>query len=147
MVTRPRRPAAPCVASSGSPSWSPALAALLAGPAGAFEGEKDLYEAAKKEQAFTWYTAHYDSESAAAVCGGFEKKYPGIKCNYVRTTAQVAYQRLAQDQKAGLAIASLIGSTDQGHNDKMKADGWLMKYRPRSLERADRRLHAVQRSR
>ena len=109
------------------------LAALLAGPAGAFEGEKDLYEAARKEKAFTWYTAHYDSESAAAVCGGFEKKYPGIKCNYVRTTAQVAYQRLAQDQKAGLALASLIGSTDQGHNDKMKEDGWLMKYRPRSL--------------
>ncbi len=109
------------------------LATLVAGPAGAFEGEKDLYEAAKKDKAFTWYTAHYDSETAAAVCGGFEKKYPGIKCNYVRTTAQVAYQRLAQDQKAGLAIASLIGSTDQGHNDKMKQDGWFMKYRPRSL--------------
>ncbi|MEK7838540.1 MAG: ABC transporter substrate-binding protein, partial [candidate division NC10 bacterium] len=55
------------------------VAALLAfaAPAAAFEGEKELYEAAKKEKAFTWYTAHYDSESAAAVCGGFEKKYPG----------------------------------------------------------------------
>jgi len=110
-------------------------AALVAFPAsaGAFEGEKDLYEAAKKEKAFTWYTAHYDSETAAAVCNGFEQKYPGIKCNYIRQTAQVSYQRLAQDQKAGLAIASLIGSTDQGHYDRMKKDGWLMQYRPRSL--------------
>src|SRR3990167_8054590 len=111
------------------------VAALLAfaAPAAAFEGEKELYEAAKKEKAFTWYTAHYDSESAAAICSGFEKKYPGIKCNYIRTTAQVAYQRLAQDQKAGLAVASVIGSTDASHFGRMKQDGWLLKYRPKSL--------------
>ena len=111
------------------------VAALLAfaAPAAAFEGEKELYEAAKKEKAFTWYTAHYDSESAAAICNGFEQKYPGIKCNYIRTTAQVAYQRLAQDQKAGIAGASVISSTDQGHYGRMKQDGWLMKYRPKSL--------------
>ncbi|HET8577513.1 MAG TPA: extracellular solute-binding protein [Methylomirabilota bacterium] len=99
----------------------------------AFDGEKELYDAAKKEKEFTWYTAHYGSETAAAVCAGFEKKYPGIKCNYVRTTAQVAYQRLAQDQKAGLAVASVIGSTDLSHFPRMKKDGWLMKYRPKSL--------------
>jgi iron(III) transport system substrate-binding protein len=99
----------------------------------AFEGEGQLYEAAKKEKELTWYTAHYGSETAAAVCGGFEKKYPGIKCNYIRTTAQVAYQRLAQDQKAGLAVASVIGSTDASHFGRMKQDGWLLKYRPKSL--------------
>ena len=99
----------------------------------AFEGEGQLYEAAKKEKELTWYTAHYGSETAAAVCNGFEKKYPGIKCNYIRTTAQVAYQRLAQDQKAGLAVASVIGSTDASHFGRMKQDGWLLKYRPKSL--------------
>jgi iron(III) transport system substrate-binding protein len=99
----------------------------------AFDGEQQLYEAAKKEKELTWYTAHYSSETAAGVCGGFEKKYPGIKCNYVRTTAQVAYQRLAQDQKAGLAVASVIGSTDVSHFGRMKKDGWLMKYRPKGL--------------
>ncbi len=115
-----------------------ALVALLAvltlvASAAAFDGESALYDAAKKEKAFTWYTAHYNSETAAAVCNGFEKKYPGVKCNYVRTTAQVAYQRLAQDQKAGLAVASVISSTDIGHYGRMKQDGWLMKYRPKSL--------------
>ena len=86
------------------------LAAVLLVPAagGAFEGEKELYEAAKKEKELTWYTAHYNTETAAGICGGFEKKYPGIACKYVRTTAQVAYQRLAQDQKAGIAQACSV---------------------------------------
>ncbi len=99
----------------------------------AFDGEPQLYEAAKQEKAFTWYTAHYNSETAAAICNGFEKKYPGVKCNYVRTTAQVAYQRLAQDQKAGIAAASVISSTDFGHYGRMKHDGWLQPYRPKNL--------------
>jgi iron(III) transport system substrate-binding protein len=99
----------------------------------AFEGEAQLHEAAKKETNFTWYTAHYDSETAAAVCNGFEKKYAGVKCNYVRTTAQVAYQRLSQDMKGGLAIASVISSTDTSHHGKMKKDGWLLPYKPKNL--------------
>jgi iron(III) transport system substrate-binding protein len=99
----------------------------------AFDGEAQLHEAAKKEKDFTWYTAHYDSETAAAICNGFEKKYAGVKCNYVRTTAQVAYQRLSQDMKGGLAIASVISSTDTSHHGKMKKDGWLQAYRPKNL--------------
>ena len=104
-----------------------------AGPLAAFDGEQALHEAAKKEKEFTWYTAHYNSETAAALCQGFEKKYPGVKCNYIRTTAQVAYQRLAQDQKAGIAQASVISSTDQSHYTRMKKDGWLQPYKPRNL--------------
>jgi iron(III) transport system substrate-binding protein len=110
-----------------------AVLLALAGGAAAFEGEAQLHEAAKKEKEFTWYTAHYDSETAAAVCNGFEKKYAGVKCNYVRTTAQVAYQRVSQDMKGGLAIASVISSTDTSHHGKMKKDGWLAAYRPKSL--------------
>src|SRR4030095_15736254 len=111
-----------------------AAALVLGGaPALAFDGEKALHEAAKKEKELTWYTAHYDSETAAAVCAGFEQKYPGVKCNYVRVTAQVAYQRLSQDQKAGIAQASVISSTAASHFGKMKKDGWLAPYRPKNL--------------
>src|SRR6266508_2937543 len=121
--------------------WKSLLATLVvtltlgpaAAPGLAFDGEKALHEAAKKEKEFTWYTAHYNSESAAALCQGFEKKYPGVKCNYIRTTAQVAYQRLAQDQKAGIAQASVISSTDASHYGRMRKDGWLQPYRPRNL--------------
>jgi iron(III) transport system substrate-binding protein len=110
-----------------------ALAVPICSEVWAFDGEKELYEAAKKEKAFTWYTAHYDSETAAAVCNGFEKKYPGIKCEYVRTTAQVAFQRVSQDMKAGLAVASVISSTDTSHYGHMKKEGWLQPYKPKNL--------------
>lgn len=106
-----------------------ALPALAQMPA----WEKQLYEAAKKEKELTIYTAHYSTEYAQAICDGFEKKYPGVKCNFIRTTAQVAYQRLSQDRAAGLKVASIISSTDLSHYPKMKADGWLMKYRPHNL--------------
>ena len=109
------------------------LALLGSTAALAFDGEPALYEAAKKEREFTWYTAHYNSETAVAICQGFEKKYPGVKCNHIRTTAQVAYQRLAQDQKAGIAQCSVISSTDQSHYTKMKQDGWLLPYKPKNL--------------
>ena len=107
-----------------------ALPALAQMPA----WEKQLYEAAKKEKELTIYTAHYSTEYAQAICDGFEKKYPGVKCNFIRTTAQVAFQRLSQDRAAGLKVASIISSTDLSHFPKMKADGWLMKYRPHNLD-------------
>lgn len=111
------------------------LALLVAAPALAKmpAWEQALYDAAKKEGEFTVYTAHYNSEQAAAICAGYDKKYPGVKCNFIRTTAQVAFQRLAQDMKAGLAVASVISTTDVSHYPKMKKAGWLMKYRPHNL--------------
>ena len=44
------------------------LALLGSTAALAFDGEPALYEAAKKEKEFTWYTAHYNSETAVAIC-------------------------------------------------------------------------------
>ena len=102
-------------------------------PVGARADIKALQEAAKKEGELTWYTAHSNDTTAQALGRDFEAAFPGIKANVVRTTAQVAYQRLAQDQKAGIAQASVISSTDQGHYTKMKQDGWLLPYKPKNL--------------
>ena len=65
------------------------------------DAEKALHEAAKKEGELTWYTAHYAVEQAEEYGREFTAKYPGVKCNVIRTTAHVAYQRLAQELKAG----------------------------------------------
>lgn len=97
--------------------------------------EKELYEAAKKEKQFTVYTAHYNTEEAASLCAAFEKKYPGVKCNFVRTTAQVAFQRFQQDLQANLAVASLFSSTDVSHYPDLKKRGLLIQYRPRNLDK------------
>ncbi len=97
--------------------------------------EKDLYEAAKKEKQLTVYTAHYNTEEAARLCDAFEKKYPGVKCNFVRTTAQVAYQRFQQDLKANTGVASVFSSTDVSHYPALKKGGFLLQYRPRNRDK------------
>lgn len=97
--------------------------------------EKELYDAAKKEKEFTVYTAHYNTESIANLCQAFDQKYPGVKCNFVRTTAQVAYQRLQQDLKANLTVASVFSSTDVSHYPDLKKRGLLLGYQPHNLAR------------
>src|SRR5881398_3241292 len=95
--------------------------------------EKELYEAAKKEKPVTVYTAHYNTDEAAALCAAFEKKYPDLKCNFVRTTAQVAYQRLQQDASANAPVASVFSSTDVSHYPALKQKGQLLAYRPHNV--------------
>lgn len=96
--------------------------------------EAHLYEAAKKEKEFTVYTAHYSTEEASRLCTAFETRYPGVKCNFVRTTAQVAFQRLQQDLMAKVAVASIFSSTDVSHYPALKKKGQLMMYRPHNLD-------------
>jgi iron(III) transport system substrate-binding protein len=112
-----------------------AVLALAAGPALAQmpAWEKDLYEAAKKEKELTVYTAHYNTEEAARLCSAFETKYPGVKCNFVRTTAQVAFQRLQQDIQANRPVASIFSSTDVSHYPALESKGLLLTYRPNNL--------------
>lgn len=97
--------------------------------------EAQLYDAAKKEKAFTVYSAHYNTEEMARICTAFEQKYAGVKCNFVRTTAQVAFQRLQQDMQAKVPVASVFSSTDVSHYPPLKAAGVLMQYKPRNLEK------------
>ncbi|MFI4928180.1 MAG: extracellular solute-binding protein, partial [Burkholderiales bacterium] len=95
--------------------------------------EKDLYEAAKKEKPITVYTAHYNTEDAQSLCAAFEQKYAGLKCNFVRTTAQVAYQRFQQDLQANAPVASIFSSTDVSHYPELKKKGLLLHYQPHNL--------------
>jgi iron(III) transport system substrate-binding protein len=97
--------------------------------------EAELYEAAKKEKEFTIYTAHYNTEEAARICSAFEEKYAGVKCNFVRTTAQVAFQRLQQDLKAKVAVASVFSSTDVSHYPVLEKMGALTPYKPHNLDK------------
>ncbi len=102
-------------------------------PAGAREltdRQKELYEAAKKEGELNWYTAHSDDITAQALGRDFEAAYPGIKASVVRTTAQVAFQRVSQEIKAGAMQVDVLSSTDIGHYVYLKSKGLLDKYVP-----------------
>jgi iron(III) transport system substrate-binding protein len=93
--------------------------------------ENELYEAARKEGGeLTWYTAQSDDITAQALGRSFEKVYPGIKVNVLRTTAQVAYQRVTQEIKASAIQCDVLSTTDIGHCVALKASGSLEKYVP-----------------
>lgn len=108
---------------------------LVLGPVTAQAGIKDLEEAAKKEGEVSWYVSHYTSEAAEEIGATFTKLY-GIKVKVFRTTAQVAYQRVTQDAKAGQIECDVFSSTDIGHVMKFKAEGKLEKYIPEEEAKA-----------
>jgi len=114
--------------------------ALASGPMVARADIKALEHAAKKEGEITWYVAHYSSEGAEELGGEFSKLY-GVKVNVVRTTAQVAYQRLRHELKTNQAVCDVFSSTDVGHYVRLKGDGKFDKYVP---ETANRILPAFQ---
>jgi iron(III) transport system substrate-binding protein len=92
--------------------------------------EKELYDAARKEGELTWYTSHSDDITAQALGRSFEQLYPGLKVNVLRTTAQVAYQRITQETKASAIQCDVLSSTDLGHSVELKAKGAFEKYVP-----------------
>ncbi len=106
-----------------------AVAAALAFAPAARADMKALEEAAKKEGEITWYVAHYTSEGAEDLGRGFTEMY-GVKVNVVRTTAQVAYQRLQQDIKNNQTNCDVFSSTDLGHYVRLTAEGRFEKYTP-----------------
>ncbi|MCW3473222.1 ABC transporter substrate-binding protein [Limobrevibacterium gyesilva] len=106
------------------------LAQMLPRPARAeFEA---LVEAARKEGTLTWYTAHTDGETAEATGRAFTAAYPGVKVSVIRTTAQVAYERLLQDIKNNVAQCDVFSSTDPGHDEALKKRGLLAKITPQN---------------
>src|SRR6266566_2275071 len=97
--------------------------------------EKELYAAAKQEGSLTWYTAHSDDVTAQALGREFEALYPGIKVSVVRTTAQVAFQRVSQEIKAGAMQVDVLGTSDIGHFVSLKEKGLLEKYVPENASK------------
>lgn len=92
--------------------------------------ERQLYEAAKREGELTWYTGQLQAQPSEAVGRAFNERYPGVRCSVVRTTSQVAFQRLSQDARARVAQCDVFSSTDYSHFTFLKGEGRLMPYKP-----------------
>ena len=82
-------------------AWSAAATKAWA-QAPMHDQERALYEAAKREGEITWYTGQYSADASEAAGRAFNERYPGVRCNVVRSTSQVAFQRLSQDFRAGV---------------------------------------------
>ncbi len=96
--------------------------------------ERELYEAAKREGEITWYSGQYSADSSEAAGRAFNERYPGVRCNVVRSTSQVAFQRLSQDQRAGVAQCDVFSSTNGGHYIQLKRQNRLMQFRPSNVD-------------
>ncbi|MDB5378388.1 MAG: transporter substrate-binding protein [Rubritepida sp.] len=92
--------------------------------------ERELYEAAKREGEVTWYSGQYSAEPAELAGRAFSERYPGVRCNVVRTTSQVAFQRLSQDARAGVGQCDVFSSTNGGHYIQLKRQNRLLQFRP-----------------
>jgi iron(III) transport system substrate-binding protein len=102
-----------------------------------------LYEAAKKEGELTWYIVFLPSEEAEMTARAFTARYPGVKVNVVRTTAQVAFQRLNQDLRAGTANCDVFSSTDVSHYLDLKNRKLLTRFVPAAAATLDKRLQNI----
>ena len=58
-----------------------------------------LEAAARQEGSLTWYVAQLDTVTAERFGRAFSAEYPGITVEVIRTTGQVAFQRLLLDIK------------------------------------------------
>jgi iron(III) transport system substrate-binding protein len=84
--------------------------------------------AARKEGAVTWYVAQMSGEAAEAMGRRFTRRYPGIAVSVIRTTGQVAYQRLQQELKNNTPSCDVFSSTDIAHYPALIKRQALMQY-------------------
>lgn len=91
---------------------------------------QQIYADAKKEGHLTWYSGILDQPICDRVGQAFERKWPGIHVNAIKTTSQVAFQRLMQDLKAGGPQCDVLTTTDASHMSYLSSKGMLIKYVP-----------------
>ena len=89
---------------------------------------KRLYEAAKAEGQVGWYSGILDQPLCDAVGHAFTARYPGITVSAIKTTSQVAFQRVMQDLRAGPPQCDVFTSTDVGHMSYLMGKDLLVKY-------------------
>ncbi|MBC7800664.1 MAG: extracellular solute-binding protein [Gemmatimonadaceae bacterium] len=107
--------------------------AALASPVGAQDlpaHERELHAAARAEGQVTWYTGQMQAEPSEAAATAFNNRYPGVRVNVVRSTSQVAFQRLSQDMRASVAQCDVFSSTDWSHAAFLKREGRLQPFKP-----------------
>jgi iron(III) transport system substrate-binding protein len=106
--------------------------AMLAQPFVARADLSSLAAEARKEGTLTWYVAQMSGPAAEAMGQRFTQKYPGVSVAVIRTTGQVAYQRVLQELKTGSAQCDVFSTTDIAHMPALKARGALAHYEAES---------------
>jgi iron(III) transport system substrate-binding protein len=89
-----------------------------------------LEAAARTEGSVTWYVAQMSGEAAEAMGHRFTQRYPGISVSVIRTTGQVAYERLQQELKNNTPTCDVFSSTDISQYPALMKRNALAHYEP-----------------
>src|ERR1700734_1486043 len=110
------------------------IAALLAMPgiARAAGDHTALEAAAINDGTLTWYIAQVDAQTAENLGRTFTQGHPGVNVGVIRTTGQVAYQRLLMDIKNHTPQCDVFSTTDISHMPILKERDELSAYTPES---------------
>ena len=90
----------------------------------------ELVTAASKEGGLTWYVAQMSGEAAEAMGRIFTRQYPGVSVSVVRTTGQVAYQRVQQELRNSAPQCDVFSTTDIAHMPALRGRNALAHYVP-----------------
>ena len=85
-----------------------ALSAAIVLPSRARADQAVLEAAARQEGTLTWYVAQQDTETAELFGRTFTALHPGVTVDVIRTTGQVAFQRLSLDIKNSYAALRCV---------------------------------------
>jgi iron(III) transport system substrate-binding protein len=86
--------------------------------------------AARHEGALTWYVSQVASDTAEQLGRKFSAAYPGVAVSAIRTTGQVAYQRLLLDMKNGAPQCDVFSTSDISQMVALKERNALVRYEP-----------------
>jgi iron(III) transport system substrate-binding protein len=89
-----------------------------------------LEEAARREGGVTWYVAQMSGEAAESMGRRFTQRYPGVTVSVIRTTGQVAYERLQQELKNNTPTCDVFSSTDISQYPALIKRDALARYEP-----------------
>lgn len=106
------------------------LAVLVVTPkSGEAAADNTALEAtARGDGTVTWYIAQVDAQTAENLGRSFSQRYPGVNVGVIRTTGQVAYQRLLMDIKNHVPQCDVFSTTDISHMPILKERHELAEY-------------------
>ncbi len=107
-----------------------AVGASLLLPRAGYADTAALEQAARKEGTLTWYIAQVDGETAEVMGRAFTAQYPGVKVSVIRTTGQVAFERLMQDLKNNSPQCDVFSTTDIAHMPALRKRNEIANFVP-----------------
>ncbi len=110
------------------------LGFALASTAAAQETSEALVAKAAKEGKVVWYTS-VDVKVAEAVANQFRAAYPGVQIEVERSGSERVFQRINQEQQAGIKNVDVVNSSDASHYLYWKQQKLLARYTPPDVAR------------